>query len=1439
MITYIEKRRTRLTYRLLSAFICLAFTVITIMPPVRVHAQVVSMNTVLNLPIPGTMVSTTDTFFPSIIRGLTINPENPLNFDFIIDTGDDDLKGESFKTESSKLIKYFLASLTVPEKELWVNLSPYEKDRIIPEGLGVTEMGRDMLAQDYLLKQLTSSLMYPEEELGEEFWDRVHERAFEEYGSTNIPINTFNKVWIVPDKAVVYTHQQSVFVGERHLKVMLEEDYLALQENLNHEKYESNNVSKNSAEIVSGISSEVVREVLIPEIEKEVNKGKHFANLRQIFNSMILATWYKKNLKESLLGKVYMDQNKTNGVDIADRQTKQKIYDQYVESFKKGVYDYIKEDYDPATQEIVPRKYFSGGVMNGAISTKKIKEINLDRFPQAEWMSRTVPQLSRGSLKRVEGAYDKYRKYAETVGDQENGTDQAMATDVKKAEDVINHLDEIIRELEGEKSIYTLHKRTKELVALVENIDDQYLRIGVIASLEKVENERLFQLSKELKKPLENLEIKKTATGLIDSLEEVKEQGFDEFIKQESGMDADTFLSESRRGLEEDLKEGMNYKFEEYLKAIKAILIIFDSKSLRKEFLKEDKPQSIAHIIKSLVPGDSEEFINFANQLFTSLKLPGQVEKKVFSLPFIRSGKKSENKFFFELSITDKVSLDYTQSLEKLSPGEVDKVAKEQFPYLAEIIDEMIEFKESSVEIEKFKIKIEKEIVDLEQQLDKFIKLIEIKNKKYKDAGENAKMYVQVVRERFNENINILNRNISMNPKIIQESADMEIKLREIIEYTKRYMEKEINNMDSQVKEDIQVIYEDFDIKKSRIERELESIDLEKRKIISQQKAAGFMEQHNDVDVVTTTFFNQNDFQTTLLLNVNKEFTNIGFSSIPKYSEVKSEDIGVQGHRRSIVMNEDAVNIELRGRHVREIQKGSNTKKSVYVITEMLFKSMQERNIPMIHQGVEFKREFDHSMISKTSQQQIEIGYDRGKQFVADKFQEITRKFPYFFKSNENGYEFRSSEMLYETLEEIKIPEKFGEAAFTVLLPYPSVSEITAIKTLIVFKNGELKDVYVQIPKTSHYIRIDEKTNNDKMLAFREHFSSRTVQGSRKAMEDMQKTVEKLGMKQFKKKSYNLFRTLGSNQEKIERLFQANNRIFNHIFSNKDSEMSILSNDIVSLVEERISKRTLGRFDHTTGLISEKWVDNNKFEISDDDIELMVHEETHDRFQKKWQILTEERRTEILSALKQRHGDFFQKITQYEEYARYEGKDEEKAEELVSYIVGLLARGEDKIQHKRKLKDGTTELFINESILDDDKILLASKDFELLPKDYSMAAELEKGGIDFDPANLDLQTRGDGEAFNFANILAPCLEDDNAECSKIELEQLNINGLVPVIFQITPVTNPLLLLGISDKQEPFNSAQDDETQDLTFDDKYRNYFLYTQQEDEGWQEEVS
>ncbi len=312
-----------------------------------------SAASVLNLPQPGTMIGLTLAYVPVIAKGLSVHPENPILFDFIFDTGNSGLtaKDPGLKIESEKLVKYFLASLTVPDDDQWVNLSPYEKDHIVPGQLGQTEMGRDMLAQDYILKQLTASLIYPEKQLGKEFWNKVYSKAQQLYGSTEVPVNTFNKVWIVANKADVYVHGNTAFVTGAYLKVMLEEDYLSLGKH--------NGISNQKGSNTLG--SQVIREVVIPELEKEVNQGKNFANLRQIFYSMILATWYKKNLKEALLNQVYSNKAKINGVDVEDKTIKEQIYQQYLQAYKKGVFNYIKEDVKINGQSVA-RKYFSGGV---------------------------------------------------------------------------------------------------------------------------------------------------------------------------------------------------------------------------------------------------------------------------------------------------------------------------------------------------------------------------------------------------------------------------------------------------------------------------------------------------------------------------------------------------------------------------------------------------------------------------------------------------------------------------------------------------------------------------------------------------------------------------------------------------------------------------------------------------------------------------------------------------------------------------------------------------------------------------------------------------------------------------------------------------------------------------------------------------------------------
>jgi len=349
--------------RIWSVIILITFISSSVVPPRFVYAQ-----SILSLPAPGTMIALSPKFTPILVRGITIDPKNSLKLSFIVDSGNEKLSDNEFKTEADRLIKYFFACLTVPEKDMWVNLSPMEKGRIIPNEFGITEAGRDLLAQDYILKQLTASLIYPEDDLGKKFWDRIYKEAYKQYGTTNIPVNTFNKVWIIPDKALVVESGNTAFLAQSHLKVMLEEDYMGLNQNLNNKDIGTDTLNKEDVEKVSNVSSKIIKELILPAIEKEVNEGKNFSNLRQIAQSMILATWYKKNLKESLLGKVYIDQNKVKGIDLEDKTQKEQIYQQYLQAIQKGVYNYIKEDFDPNTQETLQRKYFAGGFTAGEMS---------------------------------------------------------------------------------------------------------------------------------------------------------------------------------------------------------------------------------------------------------------------------------------------------------------------------------------------------------------------------------------------------------------------------------------------------------------------------------------------------------------------------------------------------------------------------------------------------------------------------------------------------------------------------------------------------------------------------------------------------------------------------------------------------------------------------------------------------------------------------------------------------------------------------------------------------------------------------------------------------------------------------------------------------------------------------------------------------------------
>ena len=352
--------------RILSVTLSLALSV----SATTGHAQSFFVS---GLPRPGERINLSGARTPILPRGLVIHPESPFTLDFIMDSGQDKSDEAFIRSETQRMAQYFLAAVTVPEDQLWVNLSPYEKDRMIDEDLGRTVLGRDMLAQDYILKQLSASLIYPETALGREFWSGVYAGIRENAAGADIPVDIFSKIWIMPQEAQIFVKGHAVYITQATLRVMMDEDQVLSGQNPGS----------------SEAARSALRKVILPRLEREINEGAAFAPMRQIYYAAILAKWYRGQIRGSFLGGTYMDRRLVSGVLSDEQEWKEALYARYMEAFRQGVFDYIREDALPDTA-VVARRYFSGG--------ERLGDIRLVETDSAA----AVRSLGQASLVRME-----------------------------------------------------------------------------------------------------------------------------------------------------------------------------------------------------------------------------------------------------------------------------------------------------------------------------------------------------------------------------------------------------------------------------------------------------------------------------------------------------------------------------------------------------------------------------------------------------------------------------------------------------------------------------------------------------------------------------------------------------------------------------------------------------------------------------------------------------------------------------------------------------------------------------------------------------------------------------------------------------------------------------------------------------------------------------
>ncbi len=293
-----------------------------------------------------------DKFRPLHLRSLGFdNSQN--NFNLFLESGDSADTGDLKLADATKtLLNYFFIGIVLPNDAFWVNLRPDSENNIIDPDLGMTDVGKILLEADLNLKKDTARYTSPETPEGREYWNKLYNKAGEIFGSQNITVPTLTRPWIVPGEIIIRETEDNAYIYKATLKVMLEQDYLK-----NSVVYKFDD---QRSKALNEYSSQLIRELILPKLTREINTSLRYTSLRQVYYSLILAQWFKSRLhgKSGLYSRI-IDRRDLRGLISKTPWTKTAYFKAYQSSFKDGEYNIKQPSSTPYGQVI--RNYFSGG----------------------------------------------------------------------------------------------------------------------------------------------------------------------------------------------------------------------------------------------------------------------------------------------------------------------------------------------------------------------------------------------------------------------------------------------------------------------------------------------------------------------------------------------------------------------------------------------------------------------------------------------------------------------------------------------------------------------------------------------------------------------------------------------------------------------------------------------------------------------------------------------------------------------------------------------------------------------------------------------------------------------------------------------------------------------------------------------------------------------
>jgi len=268
------------------------------------------------------------------------------------------------RNSAQELLTFFHIGLRLPNSSFWVNLRPDSPQEIIDLDLEKTDIGRIMLEADVQLKKDLACYTNPNTAEGRQYWDRLYAKVEELFGQSDISIPTVTRPWIVPNEIILRDAGTSAYIYKATLKVMLESDHLPSTEYA----FEDPRLKQ-----LNDYSSELIRQLILPALSRDVNVAKRYAALRQVYYSLILAQWFKAKYKgerspvtrhtshvesDALMSGI--DTRDLRNLESRQRWAKEAYFKVYKKSFEHGEYNLQENRQTP--YGIIVRQYVSGGV---------------------------------------------------------------------------------------------------------------------------------------------------------------------------------------------------------------------------------------------------------------------------------------------------------------------------------------------------------------------------------------------------------------------------------------------------------------------------------------------------------------------------------------------------------------------------------------------------------------------------------------------------------------------------------------------------------------------------------------------------------------------------------------------------------------------------------------------------------------------------------------------------------------------------------------------------------------------------------------------------------------------------------------------------------------------------------------------------------------------